>query len=75
MVAEKATWVATPASSDDAQNAWQTEKAELIKARDDAVNNLKVSCTLVSLNEHRTNVGTECNGTCRKDCHTSQDVP
>lgn len=48
LLAEKATWVSTAtvptvaATPDETKLAWEAEKAELVKARDDAQAQLKV---------------------------------
>lgn len=40
--AEKATWVAGATSPEDSQAAWESEKAALTKARDEALQRAKV---------------------------------
>ncbi|KAI0338862.1 hypothetical protein BDW22DRAFT_1362157 [Trametopsis cervina] len=41
LLSEKTTWAASAPSSEDAQRLWETEKADLVKSRDEASNGLK----------------------------------
>ncbi|TFK24985.1 hypothetical protein FA15DRAFT_384107 [Coprinopsis marcescibilis] len=43
LLAEKASWSAAQAAPSDASGNWEAEKVELVRARDEALNNLKVA--------------------------------
>lgn len=47
LLVEKANWATSAASPEDAQRQWEAEKADLIKARDEAAATAKVGVTVV----------------------------
>lgn len=47
LLAEKTTWAMSAPSSEDAQRHWETEKSDLIKAREEVDATAKVGCIIV----------------------------